>query len=111
MPSLIVGAQSGGVPLVSGAIWSGNVVNKPNGGIQLRADFSNSGVVYVAYSGNVTIASGGALSSGGMMDGMPVGPGDGYFVPKLAIMSGQPNVWFTVPAAISGFARIFWETD
>lgn len=110
MPSLIVGAQSGGVLMFSGSIFSGNVVNKPAGGIQLVADAGNSGTVYVGLSGGITITSGGGMSSGGLMDGMPVVPGAAYFVPKIALAaSGTPNIWLTVPAAISGMARVYWQ--
>jgi hypothetical protein len=112
MPSTIIGAQSGGVSLVSGRFFSGAIW--PIGGLQLIADRNNSGAVFVALSGNVTISSGGGLGSGGMLDGLPLYPGDSYFVPKFAISgnlatSGTAIVTVTVAAGVSGFCRLYWE--
>lgn len=113
MPSTLIGAQSGGVQLVSGRFFSGTIW--PIGGVQLKAGISNSGPVYVALSGGVTIISGGALASGGMLDGYELSPGNTYFVPKFAVSgllaasSGGGTVMVTCAAAVSGFCRVFWE--
>jgi hypothetical protein len=84
-----------------------------------------SGLIYVALSGNVTIKSGVGLSGWtGAMDGMPLAPGDSYFIPRLATggssgtiasgggFSGQTppfNVWVTTESTGSGQNRLFWE--
>ena len=106
MPSCLPGFVSGGALLVSGNPWSGTRL--PVGGIQLKSASTSSGSVYVGYSGGITMLSGGALSSGGLLDGMELRPGEGYFVPKLAV-SGVMNVFVAVPPAVSGQCRVFWE--
>ncbi len=73
MPSALLGFLSGGNNLLSGNYFSGQGVPHPVGGVQLRADKSNSGSIYVTLSGGVTITSGGLTASGfpntsGLMD-------------------------------------------
>ena len=112
MPSLLPGFVSGGAPIVSGNPFSGTIA--PVGGVQLRLGFDASGSVYVGVarglaSGGITQASGGALSSGGMADGMELRPGDGLFVPAL-VCSGQVQaIQVVVPAAVSGRCRVYWD--
>lgn len=119
MPSLqLLGAQSGGTPLVSGDVFSGMPL--PVGGVQLLLDSSGAGPVYVGlpvpswFSGQVsglyvpTINSGGSLSSGGLTDGVKLGQGNGYFVPKLRMTSGIQSIRIAVPAGSSG-AILYWE--
>ncbi len=66
-------------------------------------------------SGNfMTITSGAmALSGGclsGMLDGMPMAPGDTYFIPKTAFAtSGVYGVWAMCDVAASGIGRLYWE--
>lgn len=123
MPSIVFGyiPASGAVTIISGNPYSGYV--EPIGGIQLYASPLNSGLVYVAFSGGgppaagnfMTTNSGGMpLSGGGLLDGMPIAPGGGYFIPKIAITnrattSGQFNLFGTCDAACSGQARLYWE--
>ena len=113
MPSVLVGNQSGGQPIVSGNPWSGqNPV--PQGGIQLRWDGTASGYLYVGLSGNLTVASGGLYQSGsawsGMLDGMQLSPGDTYWIPRIATgISGNINIFVTADAAASGQGRLYWE--
>jgi len=119
MPSTIIGAQSGGVPLWSGnlTLWSGSVVSgsraqaeRPVGGLQLLADYANSGTVFIGFSGGVTMRSGGGLASGGLLDGFPLPPGGTYFPPKLVLRSGMwPTLWVTCGTTTSGYNRVFWE--
>lgn len=122
MPSTIVGGQSGGVLLVSGNIFSGSILDVGNdyptgggrvGGIQLKLAASASGIVYVGLpnlSGTVTtINSGGFLSSGGLADGMPLSPGQDYFVPRSRLTSGIQSVRMLPEAAASGQARMYFE--
>ena len=110
MPSLQLFSQSGGIGLVSGAIFSGQPY--PIGGIQLRLAAAAPGLVYVGLpnlSGDVTTgASGGSLSSGGLADGMEISAGDSYFVSKSRLVSGIQTIRLIVPAASSG-GRLFWE--
>lgn len=98
-------------PLVSGNFWSG-VSNKPAiGGIQLRLDRAASGNAYIALSGGGTQQSGGFLLSGiNTTDGMQIGPGDAYFLPRISFTpSGQLNVYVMSDAACSGQARLYYE--
>lgn len=114
MPSTQVISQSGGIGLVSGTIYSGQLL--PIGGIQFYADrFNPSGVaVYIGLpnlSGTVsTSTSGGSLSSGGLSDGMPLYPDSSYFVPKCRLVSGIQTPRLIAAAAASG-ARVFWELN
>lgn len=133
MPSFVLGyvAGSGFTPLFSGNPWSGRV--EPVGGLQIVSDKNNSGNIYVslsggnAFSGQIstlvgsggpTITSGAMPISGGMqigfMDGIPVGPGGAYFVPRLAIQntgpnSGTFNICVGCDLACSGLARVYAE--
>ncbi len=112
MPSTLLSLASGApFPLVSGNFWSG-VSNKPCvGGIQFRLDRAASGNAYISLSGGGTIQSGSFFMSGiNTTDGMQIGPGDGYFIPRVAFtLSGQLNVFVTCDPACSGQARLFWE--
>lgn len=113
MPSILVGVISGGQLMVSGTLTSGRQP-KPQGGIQIKAGGANSGNVYVALSGNMTINSGvlsaGGVASGGNMDGLALSPGDAYWVPAGAMaVSGAINVYLGTDAASSGQARIYYE--
>lgn len=111
MPSLIVGQPlaSGPIQIISGNPWSGG--RHPITGIQLVLDRSASGCVYVGFSGNVTMTSGGFFLSGsiGINDGLQLAPGAAYFVPKGALISGQYNVYVWHDAACSGQARLYFE--
>lgn len=119
MPSAIIDATSGGVNIVSGNYFSGQGSFKPVGGVKLKAWDSNSGTIYIALSGGVTVLSGmfqasGGLASGGKMDGYPLGRGDTYEVPRLGYsssgtFSGTCGLFVTPDAACSGQARVFWE--
>lgn len=109
MPSLQVGAFSGGVQLVSGNPFSGNKI-VPYAGIQVKVDPDTlSGLVWLGYSGGLTIKSGGALSSGGMLDGFPLKTGEQFFIPKL-LAPTVDRVWLTTVAANSGI-RVSWEAQ
>lgn len=113
MPSLVLGFNSGGTNILSGNYFSGTGAYHPVGGIQIRAGRAQSGSVYVALSGGVTVGSGVFFLSGftGRMDGMELGPGDSYFIPKLAFIgnSGSPQVFAQPDAACSGVAKLYWE--
>jgi hypothetical protein len=130
MPSLVLGfvAGSGFTPLISGNFFSGTP-REPYGGCQIRADRNNSGNIFISLSGafvfsgqvgllpasgGPTITSGcmplsGGISSG-IMDGMQIGPGDAYFIPKLAFpISGYYGICAGCDLACSGQARIYIE--
>lgn len=111
MPSVLIGNPllSGPQVVVSGNPWSGRV--NPVGGIQFRLAKNASGNVYIGLSGNVTLNSGGMfMSGGGLADGMLVGPGDAYWVPKLGMAtSGTYSVYARHDAAVSGQGRLYWE--
>lgn len=116
MPAQRLGFLSGGTNLLSGNYFSGQGAYRPVGGVQLRAALTNSGLVYVSLSGGVTIGSGtfqqsGSLLSGlGRMDGVPLSPGDPYFIPKTGFnISGSPGVFVQPDANCSGNALITWE--
>lgn len=113
MPSTQCIPTSGGMVLVSGAIFSGfsqGIV----GGVLLKLSVSGAGPVFVStpnFSGTLpTIMSGGTLSSGGLADGMEVTPGMSYFVPKLRLVSGIESIRVDTPAASSG-SRLFWQNQ
>lgn len=110
MPSVVIGFVSGGQLLVSGNYASGQGYS-PEGGVQIKADRSNSGSVYVALSGGVTVTSGGLFTSGGgRMDGMQLAPGDAYWAPRIGITnSGALNIYVGCDAACSGQARVYYE--
>lgn len=139
MPSVVVNyvPGSGFMPIFSGNPWSAQRIVFPVGGFQLRASPLNSGTVYISlsgayqYSGQLstlvtsggpTINSGtwGILSGGtimgsgtGIMDAMPLLPGDTYFPPKLGdrqLTSGQFGLCVGAdPACSGGFARLHVE--
>jgi len=121
------GGVSGPQLLISGNPWSGQIV--PVGGIQLIMDRNNSGNIYVGFSGNITRTSGNVpLSGSSLSDGMQVGPGGSYFVPKIALravasgaggagsgmnllFSGTTpwNIFILGDATCSGQGRVYWE--
>ncbi len=119
MPSLLCMSQSGGIGLVSGNIYSGVVPLFPHE-ITMKLSTGAAGIVYIGLpplsgthlSGfittNVTITSGGSLSSGGLFDGMELSPGAIYSVDRSRMMSGIESIRIGVPAASSG-SRLFWE--
>ena len=113
MPSTILGQPlaSGPQQLVSGYPWSGT--GKPIGGIQLKLDLNASGRCYIGLSGNMTMLSGGLQLSGslGINDGMQLGPGDSYFIPKSALVltSGAVNIYIWADVACSGQSRLYYE--
>lgn len=123
MPSVLVGglATSGVTLVLSGSVSSGRIMNRawPNTGIQFRFDpIAGSGAVcFVGLSGGMTVNSGalgqgGSLSGGclsGMLDAMPLGAGDSYFVPRDAIpISGIFNV-FAFPNGAASGQRLYFE--
>lgn len=109
MPSIILATVSGGAALVSGAIYSGQGGSFGLvGGVQLKlSKGANSGFVYVGFIPNITGGSPTGVS-GGLGDGMELGPGDTYFVPRLRLTSGVGSIRVAVPDAMSG-SRLFWE--
>lgn len=112
MPSTVLGnpLASGPQIVVSGWPWSGNPAS-PVGGVLFRLSYEASGRVYIGLSGNLTLNSGGMLlSGGGFTDGMVLGPGDDYFIPRLATgLSGNLSVYARHDAACSGQARLHYE--
>ena len=111
MPSVILGnpLASGAQIVVSGNVFSGRLA--PVGGVQLAWDRNASGNVYIGLSGGMTVNSGGMfLSGGGLLDGMQVGPGGVYFIPKIALAtSGAVTIYAQCDAACSGVSRLYWE--
>ncbi len=123
MPSAIIGNASGGDWVVSGVPWirgghplspwgSLPPANQLGAGIQLRWSPNSSGNLYVGLSGGLTVNSGGFLGSGysGLLDGVLLGPGDAYFIPRVAASaSGLISVFATCDVAASGLGRLYWE--
>lgn len=117
MPSSQLFPQSGGIALVSGAIYSGYQFALI-GAVQLKLSKTANGPVYVGLppvgqsgltSGLVvTQNSGGSLSSGGLADGMEMNAGDAYSIPKSRLTSGIESIRVIVPAASSG-SRMYFE--
>lgn len=116
MPSTVMVPVSGGMGLVySGQayLYSGGPFQVV-GGVALRYDVSGPGVVYV----NCTNLSGVGVSNSGtaisgvcsFIDGVPMGRGDAYFVPRLKLVSGLESIRIGVPAAASG-GFMFWENE
>lgn len=111
-------ATSGGQALVSGDLMSGRYL--PISELQLVLDAEAPGPIYVGlpppnwfsgYAGaaaNVTMTSGGTLTSGGFNDGVKMMPGDSYAPPKARLTSGVQSVRIVAPGTSSG-ARLFWE--
>lgn len=126
MPSCQLFTQSGGISLISGNPFSGlaNLAGQspyPAAGMGLKLSKSGAGPVYIGLtpfdqlsgftSGtNVTQTSGGSLSSGGIMDGVELVPGECMFVPKSRLPSGLQSIRIAVPAASSG-SVLFWDWD
>lgn len=112
MPSVLLTGQSGGMPLISGSLGSG-ITAVPRTGVQVMAWPSNSGLIYVGLSGNLTVTSGSyPLSGGGGMDGLPLAPGAGCFFPRgvFSNASGSPpNIYVACDPACSGVGRVGWE--
>jgi hypothetical protein len=111
MPSVIVGnpALSGAQIVVSGFPWSGQI--RPVGGVQLRWSSTASGNCFIGLSGGTTVTSGGMfLSGGGLLDGMLLTPGDGYWVPRIGTgLSGNLTIYAQCEPAASGQGRLFYE--
>ncbi len=103
--------MSGGASLISGNPWSGNIF--PWSEVFVKVGIAVSGLVYVGValdraSGGLTMNSGGALTSGGIADGVELRPGDSFTIPRL-LCSGNPDkIMVGVPTAISGTMRIYW---
>lgn len=115
MPSIVLGQPraSGAQLIVSGNPWSGNAPAPPIGGVQLLW-VSSGGNAYIGLSGGITINSGAmALSGGansGMLDGMLLPPGGGYFIPKMACgLSGNLQLYGWCDQAASGIGRLYFE--
>jgi hypothetical protein len=111
MPSYLISNRSGGDLLWSGAPYSGTP--SPVGGIYVTLDSTASGNAYIAYSGGITVRSGGVWLSGtaGSLDGVPVFPGGSFMIPEIAIrkVSGNVNVYVQTDPAGSGQARLYYE--
>lgn len=113
MPSIIINNQSGGQPIVSGNPWSGKPP-VPVGTFQLVASIYNSGCLYVALSGSMTVNSGSLSASGfaqgGLLDGVEIAPGGSYSIPKLGFAnSGTFNPRVIGQPACSGQSRLYFE--
>lgn len=112
MPSVRIGVVSGGQIVLSGVPWSGTAC--PQGLVVLRWERAASGNIYIALSGNMTVNSGGFSTSGGfahsgLLDGMQLGPGEVYTIPKIGLQtSGTFTVYATPDAAASG-NRLYFE--
>lgn len=113
MPSTVMIPVSGGMGLVySGQayIYSGGPFQVV-GGINLRYDVSGPGIIYVNttnLSGLAVTAISGVSGVINFTDGVPLGRGDAYFIPKLKLVSGLESVRIAVPAAASG-GFLFWD--
>lgn len=114
MPSTVMIPVSGGMGLVySGQayLYSGGPF-QIQGGVNLRYDVSGPGVVYVNttnLSGLVVTNSGTAISGVvSFIDGVPMGRGDGYFIPRMKLVSGLESIRIGVPAAASG-GLMYWD--
>jgi hypothetical protein len=122
MPSVILGQPyaSGAQQIISGNVFSGRAP-EPVGGIQLFW-ISSGGQAYISLSGGGPVLSGGFMTinsgqmqlsggySSGKLDGFPMVPGAGYFIPKLAFqVSGNFNVYALCDQSASGVGRLYWE--
>jgi hypothetical protein len=63
-------------------------------------------------SGGMTLSGGAQLS--GALDGIPLGPGDGLWIPAYAFkspigVSGNCNIFAMCDQAASGVGRLSWE--
>lgn len=122
MPSIVCSAFLGSGPaqLISGNPFSGRRLT-PQGGVQMRASASNSGIIFIwmsgglAASGGPTINSGALFASGGsssgMMDGTPLYPGDAAWIPVIgcATSSGYLSIFCASDAQSSGQSRLYFE--
>lgn len=127
MPSILIGQPpaSGAQLVVSGSVWSGRNLTQ---GLQLKWVCTASGAnVYIALSGGgpplsggfMTINSGNLITAGGclsgMLDGMPLAPGDKYYIEPSVLsnlqstQSGIFNVWALADQAASGIGRLYFE--
>ena len=117
MPSTQLFTQSGGIALVSGPILSGTPF--PVGSILMKLAAGAASLVYISltpadilsgFTSGIapTATSGGSFSSGGLMDGLELSPGDAYQVDRVRLVSGIESIRVVVPAAASG-SRLFWE--
>lgn len=106
MPSTIVGDISGGVPLISGNPWSGQKTSPTGIYMKVGATLTSGVFAYVAYSGGITVLSGGALASGGIRDGFQIAPGE--TIARRLPPGGPANIFANTPAATSGL-RLFWD--
>lgn len=115
MPSVMVGSQSGGVPLWSGCIFSGILgLTNPIGGIMLRSDRTSSGSCFVGFSGGVTVSSGGGMFSGGVNDGFEIGHGEWAFIPRSLLVNqflSGATLWGVAANGRSGFVRLHIMPD
>lgn len=114
MPSTVMIPVSGGMGLVlsgQGNLFSGTW-SQTRGGIQLRYDVSGPGIVYMnlpnASGGFIPTATSGLSGVTTFSDGMPLGRGDSFFIPKVRLSSGLETPRFAVPAAASG-GFLFWQ--
>lgn len=134
MPSVVLGQdpKSGAQLVVSGPLFSSGQTLRA--GMQLRwvvplaSGFGTSGLnAYIALSGGgpplsgpfMTINSGAMQLSGGassgMLDGMPMFPGDRYFIPpaelgnQAGVNSGFFNIFALHDQAASGIGRLYFE--
>lgn len=133
MPSLVLGQPdaSGAILVISGNPWSGTFQKY---GITLRwlPIVSGAWNCYISLSGGGPPLSGGFMTvnsgqlplsggaSSGMLDGMPMAPGDKYYIPALVlanqggVTSGVFNLYAKVDAGASGVGRLYfepWYTD
>lgn len=114
MPSAIIGNPSASGPqiLISGNPFSGWGPRIPMGYVKFKLDNNASGNVYIGFSGNMTMTSGGMFLSGaGANDGFALARGDIVDVPKSVVspISGQFNVFAWADVACSGQARLYWS--
>lgn len=109
--AVLTNASGSPFPLISGNFFSGVAAPHPIGGVQMRADPSNSGFAYVYLSGGGTLTSGGFFLSGvNVTDGMILAPGDSYFVPKACLtLSGTVNIFVRTDATGSGRDKAWFE--
>lgn len=113
MPSVIIGPISGNPnQIISGNVWSGQGFPAPTG-IRIRLHQESSGNVYIGFSGNMTVNSGGFVwSGGGLTDGFMLRPGEERFIPRGRLhTSGNVNLWANCDAGASGRARLYWEAE
>ncbi len=123
MPSTLIPGSTSGVRLTSGSVYAagdagaavrGSTPGGSAAGLQMKLSNSGAGPVYVAVPRpgspgiTPTMNSGGALTAGGLDDGMELAPGESYFLPASRLDSGVLTPVVLAPAASSG-ARMYWE--